>query len=61
MEIMAQFTIFLTAMALCFVAILLIMEGFCAVVRQVNKKMEVSPRLMKWVETLDWLKEEDDE
>lgn len=61
MEIMAQFTIVLTAMALCFVAILLIMEGFCAVVKQVSKKIEVSPRVMKWAEVLDWLKEENDE
>ena len=61
MEIMSQFTVYLTLLLIFFMLILLAMAGFCAVMRQINKRREVSPRVIKWVEILDWLKEEDDE
>lgn len=61
MEILSQFTVYLTLLLIFFILILLAMAGFCAVVRRINKTKKVSPRVMKWVEVLDWLKEEDDE
>lgn len=61
MEILSQFTVYLTLLLIFFILILLAMAGFCAVVRRINRTKEISPRIMKWVETLDWLKEEKDE
>lgn len=61
MQILSQFTIYLTLLLIFFIVILLAMEGFCAVVKRVARKRDVSSKLMKYVEVLDWLKEEDDE
>lgn len=61
MEILSQFTIYLTLLIIFFILVLLAMAGFCAVMRQINKRKRLTPRVMKWVEVLDWLKEEDDE
>lgn len=61
MEILSQFTIYLTLLLIFFILVLLAMAGFCAVMRQINKRKKLNPRIMKWVEVLDWLKEEDNE
>jgi len=58
MEILSQFTIYLTLLLIFFIVILLAMEGFCAVMRQINKRKKLSPRIMKWVEVLDWLEDD---
>lgn len=59
METFAMFSVFLTMLLLGFVVIMLAVAGFCYVVKRLARKGKVSPRLMKWVEVLDWLKEED--
>lgn len=61
MEILSQFTIYLTLLLIFLIVILLAMAGFCAVMRQINKRKKLSQRVMKWVEVLDWLKEENNE
>ena len=61
MEILSQFTIYLTLLLIFLIVILLAMAGFCAVMRQIDKRKKLSPRVMKWVEVLDWLKEEKDD
>lgn len=61
MLIMAQFIIFLTLLVLAFVNVLLLMAIFCKVIRWINMRRPVSPKLIKYAEVLDWLKEEDDE
>ncbi len=59
MQILSQFTIYLTLLLIFLIVILLAMAGFCAVMRQIDKRKKLSPRIMKWVEVLDWLKEEE--
>ena len=59
METFAIFAASLTMLLLGFVVIMLAIAGFCYVVKKLARKGKVGPRLMKWAEVLDWLKEED--
>ena len=61
MEIASQFTVCLTLLLIFFVLVMLAIAVFCSVVRKIENKKDISPRLKKWVEVLDWLKEEDNE
>ena len=58
METFAMFSVFLTMLLLGFVVVMLAIAGFCYVIRKLAQKGKVGPRLMKWAEVLDWLKEE---
>lgn len=60
MMILAQFAIYLAVLSVFFIIILIAMAGFCTVVKSMGKKKDINPRLMKWAEVLDWLKEEDE-
>ena len=57
MEEFAMFAALLTMLLLGFVVIMLAIAGFCYVVKRFARKGKVGPRLMKWAEVLDWLKE----
>lgn len=59
MKTFAMFAVMLTILLLGFVVIMLAIAGFCYVVKKLSQKGKVSPRLMKWAEVLDWLKEEE--
>ena len=59
METFAMFSVFLTMLLLGFIVVMLAIAGFCYVVKKLARKGKVGPRLMKWAEVLDWLKEED--
>lgn len=59
METFAMFSVFLTMLLLGFIVVMLAIAGFCYVIRKLARKGKVGPRLMKWAEVLDWLKEED--
>ena len=59
METFAIFSVFLTMLLLGFIVVMLAVAGFCYVVKRLARKGKVGPRLMKWAEVLDWLKEED--
>ena len=59
METFAMFSVFLTMLLLGFIVIMLAIAGFCCVVKKLAQKGKVGPRVMKWAEVLDWLKEED--
>ena len=59
MKQFAMFTILVTMLMLAFVIIMLAIAGFCCVIKKLAQKRKVGPRLMKWAEVLDWLKEED--
>ena len=58
MEIMMQFTIYLTLILLLFLVAMLMIEMFCVIVRSINRIRPVSLKLLKAVEVLDWMKEE---
>lgn len=58
METFAMFSVFLTMLLLGFIVIMLAIAGFCYVVKKLARKGKVGPRVMKWAEVLDWLKEE---
>lgn len=55
----AMFVVLVTMFMLAFVVIMLAIAGFCYVVKKLSQKGKVDPRLMKWAEVLDWLKEEE--
>lgn len=59
MEALSIFAVTITMLLLGFVVIMLAIAGFCYVVKKLAQKGKVDPRLMKWAEILDWLKEED--
>lgn len=58
MKTIAMFVVLLTMLMLAFVIIMLAIAGFCYVVRYINYKRGVNPRLLKWARTLDWLMED---
>lgn len=58
METFAMFSVFLTMLLLGFIVVMLAIAGFCYIVKKLALKGKVGPRLMKWAEVLDWLKEE---
>ena len=55
------FTIYGTMLLLLFCLAMVIIAIFCGVVKHIAKRRSINPRLMKWVEVMDWLKEENDE
>ena len=61
METVALITLYLTMILLFMVICLILIAGFCFVVKRVAKRKKVNPRLMKWVEVLDWFKEDGNE
>lgn len=58
MEAFSIFVVSLTLLMLLFVLIMLAIAGFCYVMKRIEKKGGLSPRMTKWVYTLDWLGEE---
>lgn len=58
MKTFAMFAVMLTILLLGFVVIMLAIAGFCSVMKQIEKKRGLSPRMAKWVYILDWLGEE---
>ena len=58
MKTFAIFSVFLTMLMLIFVLIMLAIAGFCYVMKRIEKKRGLSPRMAKWVYILDWLGEE---
>ena len=58
MKTFAMFAVMLTMLLLGFVVIMLAIEGFCYVMKYVEKKRGLSPRMAKLVYILDWLGEE---
>lgn len=59
MKTFAMFAVMLTILLLGFVVIMLAIAGFCYVMKRIEKKRGLSPRMAKWVYILDWLEEED--
>jgi hypothetical protein len=57
-RILMLFTIYGTALLLVFCLVMVVIAAFCGVVRYIAKRRSISPRLMKWVDVMDWLKEE---
>ena len=58
MEIFAMFTVIITMLLLFFCVVMLIDALFCYIIKRCDKNGKVNPQLRKWVEVLDWLKEE---
>lgn len=58
MKTFAMFAVMLTMMLIVFVLYMLAIAGFCYVMKRIEKKGGLSPRMTKWVYTLDWLGEE---
>ena len=58
MRIISLFVVTLTMLMLIFVLIMLAIAGFCYVMKRIEKKRGLSPRMAKWVYILDWLEEE---
>lgn len=58
MKTFAMFAAMLTMLLLGFVVIMLAIAGFCYVMKRIEKKRGLSPRMAKWVYILDWLGEE---
>lgn len=52
------FVVCLTLLLLEFVMIMLAIAGFCYVMKRIEKKHGLSPRMAKWVYILDWLEDE---
>lgn len=61
METFSLFVVCLTLLLLGFVLIMLAIAGFCYVMKRIEKKRSLSPRMAKWVYILDWLGEEKEE
>lgn len=59
MKMMALFSVTLTMLMLLFCVVMLAVAGFCAIMKRVERKRGLSPRMAKWVDILDWLKEDD--
>ena len=55
METLSIFAVTLTMLLLGFVMIMLAIAGFCAVMKQIERKKGLSPRMAKLVYILDWL------
>lgn len=58
MRTFAMFAVMLTMMLIVFVLCMLAIAGFCYVMKRIEKKRSLSPRMAKWVCILDWLGEE---
>lgn len=58
MKTFAMFAVMLTMMLIVFVLCMLAIAGFCYVMKRIEKKRGLSPRMAKWVYILDWLGEE---
>lgn len=58
MRVISMFVVTLTMLMLIFVVIMLAIAGFCYVMKRIEKKKGLSPRIAKWVYILDWLEEE---
>lgn len=58
MRAFAMFAVMLTFMLVIFVLYMLAIAGFCYVMKRIEKKRGLSPRMAKWVYILDWLGEE---
>ncbi len=58
METFSLFVVCLTLLLLGFVLIMLAIASFCYVMKRIEKKRGLSPRMAKWVYILDWLGEE---
>lgn len=59
MRAFAMFAVMLTFMLVIFVLYMLAIAGFCYVMKRIEKKRGLSPRMAKWVYILDWLGEEE--
>lgn len=58
MKALSIFAVTLTMLLLGFVVIMLAIAGFCYVMKRIEKKRGLSPRMAKLVYILDWLGEE---
>lgn len=58
METFSLFVVCLTLLLLGFVLIMLAIAGFCYVMKQIEKKRGLSPRMAKWVYILDWMEDD---
>lgn len=58
MSTFAMFAVMLTMMLIVFVLCMLAIAGFCYVMKRIEKKRGLSPRVAKLVYILDWLAEE---
>lgn len=58
MKTFAMFAVILTMMLILFAQYMLVIAGFCYVMKRIEKKRGLSPRMAKWVDILDWLEEE---
>ena len=58
MRAFAMFAVILTMLLVIFVLCMLAIAGFCYVMKRIEKKRGLSPRMAKWVYILDWLEEE---
>lgn len=55
MKTLSIFAVTLTMLFLGFVVIMLAIAGFCAVMKRIERKRGLSPRMAKLVYILDWL------
>ena len=61
MNILCLFTIHFTLLLLFFVIILILIEIACYILRRIDLNRGLGEKIMKWVEVLDWLKNDRDE
>ena len=58
MRTISMFAVTLTMLMLIFVVIMLVIAGFCYVMKRIEKKRGLSPRMAKWIYILDWLEDD---
>ena len=61
MKTFAMFAVMLTMILIIFAIYMLAIAGFCYVMKRIQKKRGLSPRMAKWVYILDWLEEDKDD